>query len=63
MSLRDWAVARVHDALHSEALIRRRFPDVDPAVREIYAKVKPYTMTSPERVIALCDAVSYVARE
>jgi O-methyltransferase len=63
MSLRDWAVARVHDALHSEAVIRRRFPDVDPAVRAIFERVKPYTMTSPERVFALCDAVAYLVRE
>jgi hypothetical protein len=62
MSLRDWAARRTLEVLHSDGVIRRRFPDVDPAVRAIFAKVKPFTMTSPERVIALCDAVAYVAK-
>jgi hypothetical protein len=62
MSLRDWAAKQTLEALHSDGVIRRRFPDVDPAARAIFAKVKPFTMTSPERVIALCDAVAYVAK-
>jgi O-methyltransferase len=41
-------------------VIRRRFPDVDAGVVAIFNKVKPFTMTSPERVIGLCDAVRYV---
>ena len=57
MSLRDLIVERVHAALHSDAVIRRRFPDVDARVIDIFHRVKPYTMTSPERVISLCDAV------
>lgn len=60
MSVRDAIVGRVHAVLHSDAVFRRRFPDVDDAVREIFNRVKPYTMTSPERVIGLCDAVRYV---
>jgi len=60
MSLRDLVVGRIHAVLHSDAVFRRRFPDVDSRVREIFNKVKPYTMTSPERVIGLCDAVRYV---
>ena len=60
MSLRDSVVKQVHAVLHSDAVIRRRFPDVDPKVLEIFAKVKPFTMTSPERIIALCEAVRYV---
>ena len=60
MSLRDLIVGRAHAALHSDAVIRRRFPDVDPRVRAIFNRVKPYTMTSPERVISLCDAVRYL---
>lgn len=60
MSLRDAIASRVHAVLHSDAVIRRRFPDVDPKVRAIFSKVTPYTMTSPERVIGLCDAVRYV---
>lgn len=35
-------------------------PDVPASLIEIYKKVKPYTMTSPERVFALCDAVKYI---
>ena len=60
MSLRDAIAARVHAVLHSDAVMRRRFPDVDSKVRAIFSKVTPYTMTSPERVIGLCDAVRYV---
>jgi len=60
LSLREMIVARAHAVLHSDAVIRRRFPDVDGRVVEIFNRVKPYTMTSPERVIALCDAVRYV---
>jgi predicted O-methyltransferase YrrM len=41
-------------------VIAHRFPDVDPAVREIFARVRHATMTSPERVFALCEAVRYV---
>jgi O-methyltransferase len=60
LSLRDLIVARVQAVLHSDAVIRRRFPDVDGRVIDIFNKAKPYTMTSPERVIGLCDAVRYV---
>jgi O-methyltransferase len=60
LSLRDLIVARVQAVLHSDAVIRRRFPDVDRRVIGIFNQVKPYTMTSPERVIGLCDAVRYV---
>jgi O-methyltransferase len=48
--------------LHSDTAIRRRFADVDPLVLDIFSKVRRYTMTSPERVIALCEAVRYVVR-
>ena len=61
MSLRELIVARAQAVLHSDAVIRRRFPDVDGRVIDIFNKAKAYTMTSPERVIALCDAVRYVA--
>jgi len=60
LSLRDSVVKQVHAVLHSEGVIRRRFPDVDPKVLAIFARVKPFTMTSPERIIALCEAVRYV---
>lgn len=35
-------------------------PDVSPDFLEIYKKVRPYTMTSPERILALCEAMKYV---
>jgi O-methyltransferase len=60
LSFRDLIVARVQAVLHSDAVIRRRFPDVDRRVIDIFNRVKPFTMTSPERVIGLCDAVRYV---
>lgn len=34
--------------------------DVPASLIEIYRNVKPYTMTSPARVFALCDAVKYI---
>jgi O-methyltransferase len=34
--------------------------DVPASLIEIYKKVKPYTMTSPERVFSLCEAVKYL---
>jgi O-methyltransferase len=34
--------------------------DISASLREIHEKVKPYTMTSPERVFALCRAVNYL---
>lgn len=37
-------------------------PDFDADVRETIGAVKPYTMTSAERINALCQAVRYIAR-
>jgi O-methyltransferase len=34
--------------------------DVPASQIEVYKKVKPYTMTSAERVFALCEAVKYI---
>ena len=40
------------------------FPEETPAsLIEIYKRVKPYTMTSPERVFALCRAVEYIQKK
>ena len=36
------------------------FPDVPEVFVEIYKKVRPYTMTSPERIISLCEAIKYI---
>ena len=37
-----------------------RFPDSSDSQRQIIEAVTPFTMTSPERILALCDAVQYV---
>lgn len=37
-----------------------RFPDSSPCQRNIIEAVTPFTMTSPERILALCDAVDYL---
>ena len=34
--------------------------DVPPLFVDIYQKVRPYTMTSPERIFSLCEAVKYL---
>ncbi len=41
---------------------RTMFYDVEPWVEQIIEKVRPFTLTSRERVSALCHAVRYVAR-
>lgn len=37
-------------------------PDLDQAARRVIERVTPYTMTSPERILALRDAVAHVCR-
>jgi len=39
-----------------------RFPDISPATRSIVERCRPYTMTSDERLVAVCAAVDHVAR-
>jgi hypothetical protein len=39
-----------------------RFPDSTQSQRKIIEAVTPFTMTSPERILALCDAVEYVSQ-
>jgi O-methyltransferase len=38
------------------------FSDIEPWIADIVGKVEPYTMTSRERISALCHAVRYIAR-
>ena len=38
------------------------FPDVEPWVEAIIKKVRPFTMTSAERISTLCHAVRYVTK-
>jgi hypothetical protein len=37
-------------------------PDLDDATTAIIERVRPYTMTPPDRVAALCEAVRYLVR-
>ena len=41
---------------------RAQYPDFEPAHLDTLNVVRPYTMTSPERVHALIEAVKYVTR-
>ncbi|GAA4904108.1 TylF/MycF/NovP-related O-methyltransferase [Mucilaginibacter defluvii] len=34
--------------------------DFDKSIIKTYKKVKPYTLTTPERIAALCNAVNYI---
>src|ERR1700744_5155228 len=44
-----------------ERLVIEGLPaDFDKTVVDTYKKVKPYTMTTPERIAALCGAVNYL---
>jgi O-methyltransferase len=45
--------------VNARALI---FGAYEPDITEIADRVRPYTMTSPARLAALCDAMSHVAR-
>lgn len=53
------------DLLGYELAEKRRAtfpPDIDPSTSEIVKAVQPFTLTSPERIHALCEAVRYVVR-
>lgn len=43
--------------------LERRIPDASSQMLEIVRAVQPYTMTSPERILALCEAVRYVVEQ
>jgi predicted O-methyltransferase YrrM len=60
MNVRDIVANSVFAVLHSDFVVRRRYPDFDERTFEILRTVMPYTMTSPERVAALCQAVRHV---
>lgn len=59
MQQAKWAMKQV---LHRCGLEVAKFPphDFDPAMAATFGAVQKYTMTSPERVHALCNAVTYV---
>ena len=60
MGLRDQAARAAKWVVNNRAVLARRFPDVAPETLDVYERVKRFTMTTPERVAALCDAVRYV---
>src|ERR1700753_1413752 len=44
-----------------ERLVINGLPaDFDKETVDTYSKVKPYTMTTPERIASLCNAVNYL---
>lgn len=62
MTLRNIA-SRCYERLsNSKAAVNWRMPDIDPETRAIFHRVAPFTMTSPERISAVCDAVRYVSK-
>lgn len=63
-SLKQWA-SHWFRAARRRVLYRpasRAAEDVDPAIARTIQRVAPYTLTSPERIAALCQAVTYVAQ-
>lgn len=40
--------------------VTKRFPDIPREITDIIKSTQPYTMTTPERLAALCNAVTYV---
>jgi O-methyltransferase len=47
---------------HKSHDLGQKFPDFPVANLRIIEEVTPFTMTSPERIAALCDAVDYLTR-
>lgn len=47
----------------SAQTLAAQFPDVPERWRDAYLPVRPFTMTSPERVFALCQATEYAAAQ
>jgi O-methyltransferase len=60
MGIRDQAARAAKAIVNSRAMLKRRFPDLAPETLDVYERVKRFTMTTPERVAALCDAVRHV---
>lgn len=50
-------------ALGFDVVRYRELPqDLDPAIRETVERVRDFTMTSPYRVAALCEAIQYIVQ-
>ena len=60
------AVRILNRITHALGLEVRRYsgsaPGADPEMNETIRAVRPYTMTSVERLVALCDSIRYLAR-
>jgi hypothetical protein len=48
--------------LSPDELLRDKYPDLEDAHLDIVRQVQPYTMTSPERIVAVIEATKYVVR-
>lgn len=59
-SKRSAVVVDTSGATNGRDQIARQLPDATPAQVEIIASVSEQTMTSPERILALCNAVDYL---
>jgi len=55
-------VHRAAEIYNDDKHRRAQFPDFEPAHFDTLELVTPYTMTSPERIHALIEAVKYVTR-
>jgi len=60
VSLRDFLSHCVATVANSRRSLKYRMPDIDVQTRDIYHRISKYTMTSPERIAGLCQAVRYV---
>jgi O-methyltransferase len=60
MNLLSTIAKHARRVARSRRVLEMRYPDIDAPTLDIYARVAPYTMTSPLRIAALCDAVRYV---
>src|SRR4051812_36402175 len=56
------SIKRVVFKQDEKTRLREQYPDFEAAHLETLTLVRPYTMTSPERIFALVEAVKYVVR-
>ena len=52
----------MENALSVTEILQNQIPDATPEQIEIVASVRELTMTSPERILALCNAVEYLSK-
>jgi hypothetical protein len=67
MSIKLNGIDMIKMGLHQLGIDIHRYPpslppDIDPEVIQTIHRVKDFTMTSPERISALCEAVKYVVK-